>query len=162
VAKEHGKANGAIAFESAVAKTENEEKVVESGFIVKKTDELRHLVYGVALDVNKVDTQGDFEVPLEVERAAHAYMVRLWKTERPDMIGAQHEYPVDAAVVVESYLAPVDFWFSGTPHDEEHLVKEGSWVLVSLIADDIEFAKVLDGTYTGYSVQGTGSRRKIT
>jgi len=160
-AKEHCKNHGGVAFEKAVGKVEEVEEVVEGGFVVKKADQLRHLVYGVALDVNTVDLQGDFEVPLEVEKAAHRYLLNLWAEEKPSMIGAQHDYPIPAAIVVESYIAPVSFYFDGTPHDADHLVEKGSWIIVSLISDDEEFDRVLSGEYSGYSVQGTGQRKPI-
>jgi len=161
VAKAHGKALGGIAFQSAVAKKENEEKVVDGGFIVKKADEMRGLVYGIALQVGVVDSQNDIETAEEVELAAHRYLMRLWKTEEPSMIGADHAYPISDAVVVESFLAPVDFWFDESPRDAEHMVSKGDWVIVSLIRDRDEFEKVVSGEYLGYSIQGTGVRREI-
>ena len=161
VAKEHGKAFGGIAFQSAVAKKENEEKVVEGGFIVKKADSYRHIVYGIFLESNVVDTQKDIESPLEIEKAAHKYMYNLWLHEKPDMLGAQHEYPISNAIVIESFIAPVDFWYPESPRDAEHLVKAASWVVAALIEDNDEFEKVLSGDYTGFSVQGKGARRPL-
>ena len=38
------------------------------------------------------------------------------------------------------------------------MVKEGSWVLVTHVKSDEEFAKAQDGTYGGYSIQGEGKR----
>jgi len=124
-------------------------------------DQMRHLVYGVALEPGVVDSQNDIESPLEIERGAHRYMLNLWKAEKPAMIGAQHEYPIDAAIVVESFIAPVSFYFDDTPHDAEHLVSKGSWVICSLIQDDEEFERVLSGEYSGFSIQGTGQRKPI-
>ena len=157
-ARAHCKAHGGIAFEGAVAKVEE----AETGeFSVKKADELRHLVYMIALEPNKMDLQRDIESGLEVEKAAHRYMLRLWEGERPAMIGSEHEQEISDAIVVENYVAPVDFYFENTPQTPEYLVRKGSWVICALIADDIEFQKILDGEYTGMSIQGHGKRREI-
>ena len=166
-AKCHCKDNHGVAFESASGKetlceTKSSYNEKSSDFEIKKTDELRHLIYGIALEPEVVDSQGDIETPLEVEKAAHRYMLNLWKSEKPSMIGAEHAYPIESAVVVESYVADHDFYLKGTPRDSDHLVKEGSWVLVSLVKDNEEFEKVLSGEYSGYSIQGNASRRALT
>lgn len=158
-ARKHCREHNGIAFEAAVAKTTEESEA--EGFNVKKTDELRRLVYGIYLEPNIVDKQGDIEDGLEIEKAAHRYMLRLWKDEKPEMLGSEHEMPITDALVVESYIAPTTFWFDGTPHDEAHKVHKGSWVVCALIADEIEFNKVLDGDYTGFSIQGHGRRKPL-
>lgn len=158
-ARAHCRLHKGLAFEAAVAKTTEESET--EGFNVKKTDELRRLVYGIYLEPNIVDKQGDIEDDLEIEKAAHRYMLKLWKDEKPPMLGSEHEMPITDALVVESYIAPTTFWFDGTPHDEAHKVHKGSWVVCALIADEIEFNKVLDGDYTGFSIQGHGRRKPL-
>jgi len=97
-----------------------------------------------------------------VEKAAHRYLLNLWSEEKPSMIGAEHAYPISDAVVVESFIAPTDFWFDESPRDAEHMVSKGDWVICSLIRDKCEFQKVVDGTYTGFSIQGEGKRTRLT
>lgn len=162
-AKAHCKAHGGLAFEGAVTKTDEktQENMGDQLIDVKKADEMRHLVYGIYLQPNIVDLQKDIEDELEIEKAAHRYMLRLWKDEKPEMVGSEHAMPIADALVVESYIAPTSFWFDGTPHDEAHKVHKGSWVVCALIADDIEFQKILDGDYTGFSIQGHGRRRAL-
>jgi len=164
-AREHCKKSGAIAFDHAGVEEERntfqETKSEGYSLELKKADKLRGLVYGIVLEPDVIDLQKDFESPEEVERAAHSYLTNLWLSETPNMIGAEHAYPIDEAIVVESFIAPVDFWYDGSPHDEEHMVSKGAWVVCSLIRDKDEFAKVVSGEYLGYSMQGSGIRKPL-
>ncbi len=163
-ARKHCKACHGLAFEKAVVRAEdceNEQTKDGMSFEVKKTDKFRKLVYGIFLESGVVDTQKDIESSAEIEKAAHRYMIRLWQSEKPDMIGAEHSYSIPRAVIVESFIAPIDFWYPESPQDAEHLVKAGSWVVAALIENDDEFAKVLSGDYTGFSIQGDGKRRSV-
>jgi len=164
-AREHCKKSGAIAFDHAGTEEERntfqETKSEGYSLELKKADKLRGLVYGIVLEPDVIDLQKDFESPEEVERAAHSYLTNLWLSETPNMIGAEHAYPIDEAIVVESFIAPVDFWYDGSPHDEEHMVSKGAWVVCSLIRDKDEFAKVVSGEYLGYSMQGSGIRKPL-
>jgi len=110
------------------------------------------------LEPHKLDSYNDWESPDEIEMAAHQYLLRsLFLKEAP--IGAEHAREI-AAAPVESYIAPVNFWFEGTPHDDEHKVKKGSWVLVAKVFDDEEWERVERNEYTGWSIQGTAYRRR--
>jgi len=165
-AKEHCKRCNGIAFAKAsdckeVEVTFQEAKSKGYSLEIKKADKLRGLVYGIVLEPNVVDLQNDIESPEEVEKAAHSYLTNLWLSETPNMIGSEHEYPIEAAIVVESFIAPVDFYFDGSPNDEEHMVSKGSWVICSQIKDKKEFAKVISGEYSGFSMQGFGSRKPL-
>jgi len=124
---------------------------------IAKAEKKQQLVYGVALEPRMLDTYGDWEEEHEIEMTAHRFLLKSQFLDE-DAIGASHDYPI-AAAPVESYIAPVDFWFEGTPHTDEYLVRKGSWVLVAKIYDPEEFQKIEDGTYTGWSIQGTGYRR---
>ena len=176
VAKEHGKALGGIALQSAVAKTDagggeagskektlleidvdGVKKSIELEHVMKK-DDPKHLVFGICLEPGVVDSQGDFETPETIQLAIHKFMYRMWKTPERAMVGSEHRNPIHGAVPVQCYQAPVDFYYPDTPETDEYLVKAGSWVLVCHIKDDIEFAKVQTGEYLGFSIQGEGKR----
>jgi len=126
---------------------------------ITKADKKKQLVYGVVLAPYEVDSWLDYERPEEIEKAAHVYLLRMWEGQKPAMVGKEHKEPIHA-IPVESFIAPVDFWYPGTPQTEEYKVKAGSWVLVTYIKDKKEFEKVLKGQYRGYSVQGLGRRKK--
>ncbi len=163
-ARAHCKAHQGMAFESAKKSVDDEatkNSVGSATISVKKTDPLRHLVYGIVLEPGVPDLQKDIEHPEEVEKSAHRYMAKMWGDRQPTMVGSEHSYPIQKAIPVESFIAPCDFYYDGTPHDEDHLVKKGSWVVVTLVEDDDEFESVKNGTYRGYSMQGVGNRRKL-
>ena len=137
------------------------EFIKEQNVKIAKADKKKQLVYGVVLAPYEVDSWLDYERPEEIEKAAHVYLIRMWEGQRPAMVGKEHKEPIEA-IPVESYIAPVDFWYPGTPQTEEYKVKAGSWVLVTYIKDKAEFNKVLSGKYGGYSVQGLGRRKKVS
>ena len=122
--------------------------------VFKARDEEKRLVYGVALEPMAVDTWLDFETAETIEETAHNYLL----VHRG--VGVEHEREIKSAPV-ESYIAPVDFWFEGTPQNEDTLVRKGSWVLVVKVLDEDDWEKVKDGTYTGFSIQGQGKRRPV-
>lgn len=153
-AREACRMRGGVAFVESSKQADDEDSF--SLRIQKKGNE-QQLVYGIVLEPNKVDLQGDVITPEEVEKAAHRYMEYMFNISPISMIGSEHERPI-TAVPVESFIAPVDFWYDGTPRTEEYKVPKGSWVLVAHIIDSDEFAKIKLGEYTGYSVQGRGMR----
>ncbi len=162
-ASAHCKSHDGIAFEAAKKSIDAEEAANEKdsvkSYIVKKDSE-RNLVYGIVLEPNKVDLQADFENCAEIEKAAHRYMAHVIKNKLAG-IGSEHVAEIEKAVPVESFVAPTDFWYDGTPHTDEYKVSKGSWVLVTHVGDGEEFAKVKGGGYTGYSVQGIGRRKYV-
>jgi len=163
-AKEHCRACHGVAFAKASDNKESEiieEIVKENKYLVMKKDDMRHLVYGIVLEPNVVDCQGDYESEESIEGAAHAYLIKMWGIKERAMIGSEHEVPVAKAIPVQSYIAPVDFYYEGCEQIEEYLVRKGSWVLVTLVEDPKEFNKVKTGEYSGYSMQGVGFRRPV-
>jgi len=124
-----------------------EEDIEFTAEIVAKADD-RHLAYAVVYTPGVVDTQQDFILSTQVEAMAHRWLL---KSRRYDF---QHksELPSDAAVPVESYIAPTDFTLGSK------LVKQGSWVVVSYIPDDELWSLVKNGTINAYSIRGRGKR----
>ena len=183
-ARKHCKAHQGLAFEPAISKTDTDgcgcgevdtkskektlleidvdgvKKSVELEHVMKK-DDSKHLVFGVCLEPGVVDSQNDFETPETIQLAIHKFMYKMWQAPERAMVGSEHRNPIHGAVPVQCYQAPVDFWFPGTPETEEYMVKKDSWVLVTHVKSDIEFAKVVSGEYSGYSIQGSGTRKRL-
>lgn len=128
---------------------------------IAKEDYEKQLIYGVVLSPFEIDSWGDFEKPEEIEDAAHRYLFNVWEGDKPESIGKQHQEPIDARPV-ESFIAPCDFWYEGSPREEAYKVPKGAWVLVTHIENKQEFKKAVEGTYSGYSLQGVGRRKKAT
>lgn len=115
--------------------------------LFKALVEEKRLVYGVVLEPDEEDLQGDTITTDEIEKASHFFM------EKSGIIGDKH-MKVAKAKVVESYIAPISFMFEGS----EDLIKKGSWVLVTKIYDDNIWRGIKSGEYTGYSIGAYGTR----
>ena len=116
---------------------------------VFKSDKMHQIVYGVVLAPDEVDFQDDYMVMEDIEKAAHDYLIKS------RIVGKQHEEKNDADVV-ESYIAPQDMEFDGQNGPQK--VKKGSWIIGIKVNDPKEWEKILDGSYTGFSVGGVGER----
>ena len=114
------------------------------GKIISKQDE-QQLIYGVVLEPEQVDAQGDIISADEIEKTAHLYL------KRSRIVGDRHIKKAEASVV-ESYIAPTDF----TLNDE--LVIKGSWVLVTKIEDEQLWQEVKQGSYNAFSIGAYGKR----
>lgn len=113
--------------------------------LLKAVDDERQLIYGIVLEPDTVDAQGDIVRAADIEKAAHAFLIHS------RVVGDMHTRPAEAEVV-ESYIAPADFTLGG------QVVKRGSWVMVVHVSDPELWAAVKDGKYTGFSVGGFGRR----
>lgn len=121
-----------------------------------KADQQQRLVYGVVLEPHEIDTQGDWETPDDIEQAAHRYLTKGWQSSAA-WNTLQHRLRLEksALVPVESFIAPVDFSYPENPDD---VITKGSWVLVARVNSDALWGAVQAGTFTGWSVGGTGRR----
>lgn len=119
---------------------------------VIKADLAKQLVYGIVLEPHRVDSQGDWEDEDDIEKAAHRYLGQTFNDGVTDLVNLQHRWDAPGVFPVESYVAPVDFTLNGEK------VQKGSWVLVMKVADPATWQEVLDGTWGGFSVEGTGRR----
>lgn len=129
---------------------------VRTGRVVKeyyatilKADEERQIVYGVVLEPDTPDSQGDVISADEIEKAAHRFLVKS------RVIGLRHSKKAPAEVV-ESYIAPDDFEMGG------QRVKKGSWMLGVHITDSGLWSAIKQGEYQSFSVGGFGTREEIT
>lgn len=115
---------------------------------IAKLDAPKRIAYGVVLEPDSVDLQDDVLTAEEIEKAAHLFM------EQSQLVNEMHEDLEAVGRVVESYVAPADFWLG------DQLVKRGSWVMATRFSEEI-FAKVQSGEYTGYSIEGIGRRTPV-
>lgn len=118
---------------------------VEMEAVFKSTNDEKRLVYGVVLEPDTFDLHEDLMSFDTIEMASHTYL------EKSRLVGEQHETAAEA-VVVESFLAPVDYMMG------EQQVKKGSWVMVVKVYSDGLWADIKKGAYTGFSIGGVGRR----
>lgn len=119
--------------------------------IVAKAEE-KQVAYGVILRPDVPDSDGDIYTPDEVEKAAHNYMAKAagvadWLHEE--------EIPRDKAVMVESFIAPVDFDWEGFE------VKKGDWLGGMKIYDPDMWGAVKKGEIKAFSIKGIGKRTEL-
>lgn len=120
---------------------------------IAKVDQEKRLVYGVVLEPDVEDKQGDVVSRDDVELAAHRYLYQRRG------IGLQHLAAAPATVrPVESFVAPCDFAY---PENPDQVIRKGSWVLVGHIPDETLWKAVGDDVFTGWSIEGTGVRTPL-
>lgn len=108
--------------------------------------ELRY-VLGIVLEPDVVDSQGDTYSADEIRKSAWQYM-RDFRN-----IGLMHKGLVNGRVVlVESYIAPVDFELEGST------IKAGTWMMGLNVVDDDLWASVKSGDLTGLSIAGFATK----
>lgn len=108
-------------------------------------------VYGIVLEPDLEDSQGDIPSAADIEKACHEHMRDALA---PDV---QHSGRDAGAVLIENYIAPVDFVLKGSD-DQEEKVRKGSWVQAYQIDDPVVKEEVRTGKLTGFSMEGTGIR----
>ena len=120
---------------------------------ITKADEVRQLVYGVVLEPETVDLQGDVISAEEIEKACHRYM------ENSRVIGEQHMKKLDA-IPVECAIARTDFEEGG------QVIKKGSWYMCTLIKSREKWESIKNslenGGKDGYSIGAYGQRKEET
>ena len=123
---------------------------------IHKADSEKRLSYGVAYPAKPLgwhDSQNDYMTPEEITKAAHHYMIN---SRAYDMHHVKLDVTNDEAVVVESYIAPVDFTVN------DHVITKGSWVVVTHYPDIQVWERVKKGEFAAYSISGVGKRAKLT
>lgn len=115
----------------------------------KATDAPRRITYGVVLEPDSVDLQGDVMKAIDIELSAHEWMIES------QVGGDMHESIVDGAAVVESYIAPCDIVVKTAGGEET--IMAGSWVLAMKWPQEV-WKRIEKGELTGYSVGGQGVR----
>lgn len=106
------------------------------------------IVFGVVLEPDEVDAQGDTIDAETIKVAAHKFM------EDFGNLGLQHKEIVNGKLkLLESFLAPVGFKVDGEQ------VKKGTWLMKERVVDDALWAAVKKGEFTGFSIGGSAIRK---
>ena len=122
--------------------------------LVCKADDAveRHYVFGVVLEPDTVDRQGDYYSVETVEDACHRFNRKLAIEGQGPRQGHQHRknrrFSTDEVLILESYVALVDMEIEG------QAVKRGTWLMRSEILSPAIWAKITRGELTGYSIFG--------
>lgn len=119
---------------------------------VEKAD-MKRISYGVVLEPDTEDLQGDIIEAEEIEKAAHDWMVNSQKG------GLMHTELVPGAKVVESFISPADFYVQKSDGNMEKVAR-GSWVLGIQWPENI-WKRIISGELTGFSVGGSGVRVEV-
>lgn len=115
-------------------------------FPIAKADVEQRLVYGIVLEPDEVDTQGDTISEAGIQKTAHGFLA---KYNRESEMGHMHQHLGDIGVdLIESFIAPMDFTLGEEP------VKKGSWLIGVKVNDDKLWSDVKTGKLTGFSVAG--------
>jgi DNA adenine methylase len=118
-------------------------------FKADKNEEER-ITFGVVLEPEEIDAQKDTVSIEEIEQAAYRFM------EDFGNLGLQHSEIINGrTVLLESYIAPVDFEV-GTEK-----VKAGSWLMKLRIVDEDLWEEIKSGAITGYSIGGSAIRKPV-
>jgi len=121
---------------------EVEDITIKKFIPICKRDEEKHIVYGVVLEPDTVDGQGDIISAEEIEKACHTFMREYKK------LGFLHKEFDRALYILENYIAPETFKFNG------QIVKKGSWIMAVKVEDPMIWDLIKQGKITGFSVQG--------
>jgi len=117
--------------------------------LIKAEGEER-IVFGVVLEPDEVDSQGDTIPAEEIRQAAHKFM------EDFGQLGLQHKEIVNGKLkLLESFIAPIAFKVG------EEQVKAGSWLMKERVVDDALWSDVKKGALTGFSIGGSAIRKPV-
>ena len=112
-----------------------------------RKDEAEQVVYGVVYAPDEVDAQEDSADAEEIRKACYRFM------ESGGQFQSNHnKEPIDV-VVLENYLAPVDFHMQDIEGNVQQIQK-GSWVQALKIKDADTWQEITKGTITGFSMGG--------
>lgn len=103
-------------------------------------------VYGVVLEPDLEDSQGDAVTPEYIERACHEFMVQSRKAD------VQHDGDIADVDLIENYIAPMDMELAGEP------ITKSSWIQAWQINDPDIRGKVERKELTGLSIAGSAIR----
>lgn len=124
---------------------------------VSKMKDDEHLVFGWAnVSVNNqgdipIDWQGDITAPEVLEKAAYQYVLKHRGT------GEMHEGDVVGHMVESVMFTKQKMEAMGIP---EGVVPEGWWIGFYVESDEV-VAKIKDGSYKMFSIQGKAKKLKV-
>lgn len=109
----------------------------------EKFDAAKQITYGTVYSPLKIDSQGDFMTAAGIEKIAHGFVGDGLQKN----IDTNHDGNMTGSTAVESFIAK---------GDKNYI--DGSWVLGVKHPDAI-WSLVKSGKITGYSMEGSGSRK---
>lgn len=137
---------GSVVAKAVAPEPESDRQEHRVNKLIKTAEE--RFVLGVVLVPEVPDSQGDIYSHEEVRKAAHGFMASS------GALGKQHREIVTGRLkILESYLAPQDFSIG----DEQ--VTQGTWLMGIRVVDDELWTGVKEGSFTGFSIGGSGVRR---
>jgi len=129
-------------FGSSVEGPRHEEtEELKNGISVTKAvdEELMQATF-LVLSPEEVDLQGDIYNEEEVRKACHSFQTHCRKAN------LFHASMTDTASIVESYIAPVEFYLG------ESLIRKGSWLQVWQVEDAELWGYIKSGDINGVSI----------
>jgi len=119
----------------------SEGEEIKDGVTVSKAvdEELRQATF-LVLSPDEVDLDGDIYDEDEIRKACHNFQVHCRKAN------LFHIAETDLAHIVESYIAPADFYLG------EQFIKKGSWLQVWQVEDDSLWDLIKKGEVNGVSI----------
>ena len=119
-------------------------------FFKSEDEEEERTVFGIVLEPEEVDAQGDIISAQEIKQACYKFM------EDFGNLGRQHQEIVNGKLkLLENYIAPINFKV------ENQHVKKGSWLMKERVIDEGLWKAAKAGNYTGFSIGGSGVRKPV-
>ena len=129
------------------AKTFTKKQFIKS-IPILKADEEKRIVYGIVYAPGEIDSQGEYALAEDIERACHEFMKNFLE------VNVEHKRHANPNLIpVENFIAPVDFEWDRMDGTKE-VVTKGSWIMATKIEDDIVWSLIKSGEITGYSMEG--------
>ena len=152
----------AISFVNDPAIEENWVALNKQEIAFKSIDDDKRIVVGIALkpDLLIPRVKGDYQFNVifskeTVKEASHLYLKQLNNNEAT----LEHEEKAEGLSVVESWLV------EDPKNDKSNIygleASEGDWVVMMSVDNEDVWAKVKDGTFLGYSIEGSFADRVI-
>lgn len=130
---------------------------IKKHFVIKAKDgEYERYVFGLVLEPNDGDGGNPFAPDLQKDAYSAEEIWAGWWSYTVDSreLGLLHKTAVDISgmVLLDNYVVPDDMTVNG-----QHF-RKGSWVMGAHVKDDALWKGILDGTYNGWSIQGSAIR----
>lgn len=138
-------------FEDWDCSDDLEDRVIKLHALEKADEEdEERIAFGIVLEPDEVDSQGDTISAEEIEKTAHAWLAK-WQNR-----GYMHKKIVNSKIeLYESYIARKNDTIGGQK------VKKGSWLLMYHVKDDATWKEIKEGKMTGFSIGGFGKRKPV-
>ena len=117
--------------------------VIRKDVPILKTDDVRHMVYGIVYAPDETDSQGDTMKAEDIEKAAYDFM----RKRRTTAVDTDHNFEEGSGFVAESWLVKEDDCL----FPEEI---EGAWAVGIKVTDIETWKRVEKGELKGLSLAG--------